>query len=109
MTYMRDYMVDGILPEADTVCEADVPLLSVNGGKEDVLSQQRVWADLIKDAGAVTMSESEMTGGSGTTGERDSTPVYTAAASEGKSSAALRAVSVVATIVGLFVAFAASC
>jgi hypothetical protein len=54
-TYMRDYMIDGTLPDEDTVCEPDISTFTNMTRQERALEQNKIFKDLITEAKAVDL------------------------------------------------------
>lgn len=106
MQHMRDYMVEGTVPEDGTVCEADMPFFKNWTAITYALEVFTVWQDLTADAKAVdVVAALESAGqagddaGNGTTGE-------SGAAQEENSASPLRASLLAAA--GLVAAFMAT-
>lgn len=104
--YMRDYMVDGTLPEADTVCEPDMELFAGAGVKEFAQMREEVFKDLIDGAGAVKISAKDSEGkgglaegetGSTTQSDTSSAPILKSRVVNSAGLAAVAAVAVIAT------------
>lgn len=55
--HMRDYMVEGTLPEEGTVCEPDMPVFFNMTPIDNLLAKNKIWKDLITDSKALDIEE----------------------------------------------------
>jgi hypothetical protein len=102
MQYMRDYMVDGTLPEKDTVCEPDMDIFFKSENPlVTQLMRQTVWQDLVDDANAADLRKiaEEQEAAAGGNGTANGTAEGTEA--DGEQNAASAAGASLLVIIGL--------
>lgn len=104
--HIRDYMVDGTLPEEGTVCEPDMPVFFNMTPIEFVLEKNKVFKALITDSNALDLEEAMANQANNTDGGDDGGDGDAANGSAEKNSASVLGASIlaVAGVVGAVMA-----